>query len=128
MKTTLYPTFSEVIELHTTLIARFGGEKGTRDLGLLESALMRSQSGYYGSLSLEAAALLQSLASNHPFIDGNKRVAFAATAIFLRMNGYKLKIFPDKGERFIIDEVIKGRASIEVITSWLEKCMSAVDG
>ncbi len=127
MKITLYPTLEETIELHKRLIDRFGGKGGVRDLGLLESALMRPQTGYYKTLTLQAAALLQSLTQNHAFIDGNKRVAFATTAIFLRMNGYRLKIDPDNGESFIIDEVIKNKVTIEVISKWLEKHMRAAN-
>lgn len=126
MKITLYPTLSETVELHTRLIERFGGKGGVRDLGLLESALSRPQTGYYKSLSLQAAALLQSLAQNHAFVDGNKRIAFATTAIFLRMNGYRLKVDADNGESFLIDEVIKKKVSIEVISKWLEKYMRKV--
>ncbi len=80
---------------------------GVRDLGLLESALARPRSGYYASISEQAAALLQSLAGNHAFVDGNKRGAFAATAVFLRMNGYKLVVDADEAERFLIEDVIK---------------------
>ena len=60
---------------------------GLLDIGALESALLRPQIGYYDGLIEEAAALLESLAMNHPFVDGNKRVAFGAADIFLRMNG-----------------------------------------
>lgn len=127
MKVTLYPTLAETLELHTRLIERFGGKDGVRDLGLLESALSRPQTGYYKSLSLQAAALLQSLTQNHAFIDGNKRVAFATTAIFLRMNGYRLKVDADNGESFLIDQVIKKKISIDIISQWLEKHMKEVD-
>lgn len=123
MKVTLYPALQEALALHEQLIARFGGAAGVRDLGLLESALQRPQTGYYKTLSLQAAALLQSLAQNHAFVDGNKRVAFATTAIFLRMNGYRLKLNPDEGENFIIESLIKGKAGIETIAAWLEKHM-----
>lgn len=126
MKAVLYPTLTETLELHTRLIERFGGKGGVRDMGLLESALMRPQTGYYKSLSLQAAALLQSLTQNHAFIDGNKRVAFATSAIFLRMNGYRLKVDADNGESFIIDRVIKAKADIEEIATWLEKHMKAI--
>lgn len=126
MKVTLYPTLAETLELHSRLIERFGGLDGVRDMGLLESALIRPQTGYYKTLSLEAAALLQSLTQNHAFIDGNKRVAFATTAIFLRMNGYRLKVDADNGEHFMIEEVIKKKASIEIISVWLEKHMVGV--
>lgn len=126
MKVTLYPTLTETLELHTRLIERFGGKKGVRDMGLLESALMRPQTGYYKSLSLEAAALLQSLTQNHAFVDGNKRVAFATTAIFLRMNGYRLKVDADNGESFLIERVIKAKVGIEIIAGWLERRMKPV--
>lgn len=125
-KVRLYPTLAETLELHTRLIERFGGKDGVRDLGLLESALMRPQTGYYKTLSLEAAALLQSLCQNHSFLDGNKRVAFATTAVFLRMNAYRLKVNPALGETFLIDRVIKGKADIDEIATWLEKQMIAV--
>ena len=122
----LYPTLAETLELHSRLIERFGGSGGIRDMGLLESALMRPQTGHYKSLSLEAAALMQSLAQNHAFVDGNKRIAFATTAIFLRMNKYRLKVNADNGESFLIERVIKKKADIKEIADWLEKHMKAV--
>lgn len=125
MKAVLFPTLAETLELHTRLIERFGGKGGVRDMGLLESALMRPQTGYYNSLSLQAAALLQSLSQNHAFVDGNKRVAFATTAIFLRMNGYRLKVDADNGESFLIEQVITKKVDIEKIASWLEKHMKS---
>lgn len=121
MKITYYVTLAEALELHTQLIKRFGGKGGVRDLGLLESALMRPQTGYYETLTLQASALLQSLTQNHAFVDGNKRVAFAATAIFLRMNGYRIVVDANKGEKFIIDTVIKNKADLQKISAWLEK-------
>ncbi len=126
MKLVLYPSTKETIELHRRLIERFGGKEGVRDLGLLESALWRPQTGYYETLTLQAAALLQSLTQNHPFIDGYKRVAFAITAIFLRMNGYRLIVDPDNGEDFIINKVTGQRVSIEIIATWLEKHLHKV--
>lgn len=125
-RSTVYLTLEEAVELHRQLIDRFGGPDGVRDLGLLESALARPRSGYYSSLSEQAAAMLQSLAGNHVFVDGNKRVAFAATAVFLRMNGYKIAVDADEAERFLIDEVIKGRAEVAAIRDWLEKFLVAV--
>lgn len=118
---TLYPTLEETLELHVQLIQRFGGKPGIRDLGLLQSALGRPKSGYYNSLSLQAAALLQSLSLNHSFIDGNKRVAFALTAIFLIMNGQRLKVSADNGESFLIERVIKDKVDLQVIAEWLEQ-------
>ena len=126
MSLTLYPTLKEVLSLHEILIDRFGGQPGVRDMGLLQSALSRPQTGYYESLSLQAAALLQSLCQNHAFVDGNKRVAFATTAIFLRMNGYRLKVDPDNGESFLVEEVIEKKADLNFIAIWLEKNMKKV--
>jgi len=120
----LYPTTTEVLELHRILINRFGGKAGARDLGLLESALMRPQTGYYDSLFTEAAALLQSLCQNHCFFDGNKRIAFATTAIFLRLNGQKLKVNPEDGENFIVNRIIREKTSLESISNWIEQNVS----
>ena len=125
-RTTLYLTLEEAVDLHRQLIERFGGTIGVRDLGLLESALARPRSGYYSSISEQAAALLQSLAGNHVFVDGNKQMAIAATAVFLRMNGYKLEVNADEAERFLIDDVIKGRAEVAVISDWLERFLVPV--
>ena len=82
-----YLLLAEVLAIHTDQIERYGGSQGVRDPGLLEAALFRPQTGYYADLIEEAAALWESLAQNHAFIDGNKRVAFAATYTFLEING-----------------------------------------
>jgi len=116
---TLFPTLDEALELHRILIERFGGQGGIRDRGLLQSALARPQTGYYDTLWLQAAALLQSLAMNHPFIDGNKRVAFALTAVFLRLNGHRLVATADDSEAFMLSTVIAGRGEIDVLAAWL---------
>ena len=120
MTRTLFPTLDEALELHRVLIERFGGGgNGVRDRGLLQSALARPQTGYYATLWLQAAALLQSLAMNHAFVDGNKRVAFALTAVFLRMNGQRLRATADDSEAFMLDTVIAGRGDIELLAAWL---------
>lgn len=85
-----YLTLADVLTLHSVSIKLHGGADGVRDLGALEAAIYRPQTGYYDDLIAEAAALFESIAVNHPFIDGNKRVAFAATDTFLRINGYKI--------------------------------------
>lgn len=127
MTPTVFPTLEEILYLHRLLLARHGGAPGVRDLGLVESALARPRSGYYASLSEQAAALLQSVAGNHAFADGNERVAFASAAIFLRLNGYRLRVEPAPAERFIIDRVIIGRADLAEIASWIEERLVAVD-
>ncbi|MBX5462701.1 MAG: type II toxin-antitoxin system death-on-curing family toxin [Steroidobacteraceae bacterium] len=87
---TEYVTTADALFFHRLLIERYGGASGLRDAGALESALLRPQTGYYDTLIHEAAALLESLVQNHPFVDGNKRVAFAVTDVFLRINGYQI--------------------------------------
>lgn len=79
---TVYPTIEEVLLLHSRLLERFGGMPGLRDRGGLEAALARPQQGYYNDLIEEAASLWESLSQNHPFVDGNKRVAITVTAAF----------------------------------------------
>lgn len=87
-----YLTLADTLALHAILIRRYGGTDGVRDMGALESALFRPQTGYYTDLIAEATALLESLTMNHPFLDGNKRVAFAVTDTFLRINGYRIEL------------------------------------
>jgi death-on-curing protein len=86
-----YLTVADVLGMHTVLMQRYGGAGGVRDPGALEAALFRPQTGYYDDIIAEAAALVESLAINHPFVDGNKRIAFAAADVFLRINGWCLK-------------------------------------
>lgn len=86
-------TLSEVLEFHEDLIREFGGKPGIRDLGLAESALAMPRAGaddeFFHAFPFEmAAAYLYHLAQNHPFVDGNKRTAFAAALTFLELNGY----------------------------------------
>lgn len=87
MTARVFPSPEEVIALHDVLIEEFGGLGGLRDMGALESAILRPQMGYYDGIIAEASAMMESLAMNHPFVDGNKRVAFFATDAFLRDNG-----------------------------------------
>jgi len=89
-----YLTVADVLGMHTVLIQRYGGAPGVRDPGALEAALFRPQTGYYDDIVAEAAALLESLAINHPFVDGNKRIAFAAADVFLHINGWCLQRAP----------------------------------
>ena len=85
-------TFDEAVEIHRQLIDQFGGSHGLRDAGLLQSALAMPESMFggqylHGSLAEMGAAYLFHLARNHPFVDGNKRVAATAARVFLLMNG-----------------------------------------
>lgn len=90
----IYPLFlriEDVLELHRELIDRNGGSHGVRDQGLLESAVQQPEASFDGSylhpdLAAMAAAYLFHLVENHPFVDGNKRIGFAACAAFLAIN------------------------------------------
>src|ERR1017187_6696158 len=94
-------TVIEVLAIHQDQIGRYGGSHGVRDPGQLEAALYRAQAGYYTEVLEEAAALLESLGQNHPFIDGNKRTAFAAMVTFLAINGIELTADPAATYLFI---------------------------
>ena len=120
-KLIFYPSLEEVLRLHEVLIESHGGTLGLRDSGLLASALHRPQTGYYDTLFEQAASLFQSLAMNHCFVDGNKRVAFGVTDAFLRMNGLEIETTMEDAEKFIIETIIASKASINDIAIWLEK-------
>ena len=100
---TIYPTVDEVLATHALLIAKFGGSVEIRDRGALESAIATPQIGYYEDLIQEPAALWESLSQNHPFLDGNKRVAMTVTAAFLKVNGYRLEFDDLEASRFLIE-------------------------
>ena len=114
-------TADEVVAIHQRLIEVFGGPAGIRDPGLLESALHRPRTGYYEDLAAMATALFESLRMNHPFIDGNKRVAFFATDVFLRLNRWKLEVDPDNAHAFIIGLLERGQCDFEHLLPWIRK-------
>lgn len=112
-------TLVEVLAIHTDQIDRYGGSYGIRDKGLLEAALFRPQTGYYDDLIQEAAALWESLAQNHPFIDGNKRTAFAVTYTFLALNGAVISTESETAHAFIRKLYEKNNFEFEVLDHWL---------
>ena len=116
-----YLTADEVIYIQKELIKEFGGSFGIRDRKSLESAVMRPQSGYYKNIIEEASALMQSLAMNHCFVDGNKRIAFFATDIFLRMNGYSISCESEEGNRFFVKNLEENTFRFNKIKSWLKE-------
>ena len=120
-ETVAFLSRDEVLEIHRALLERFGGPAGVRDLGLLESALYRPKTGYYEDLAKMAAALFESLIMNHPFIDGNKRVAFFAADVFLRLNGYKLAVNANKAHRFLIGLLDSNCCTFDQLLPWISK-------
>ena len=119
-------SLEEVLAIQQRLIDRFGGVHGVRDRGLLESALFRPQTGYYAHLEEMAAALFESLLVNHAFVDGNKRVAFFATDVFLRLNGWKLVTTADEGEQFIAGMLKANDCSFDRILPWIRDHVVAI--
>ena len=116
-----YITLPDVLAMHMVLIKKYGGSEGLRDMGSLESAVARPQSGYYKDVIESAAALCESLAINHPFIDGNKRVAFAATDVFLRINGYRFTLNSTEIYSAMMNFFETGTFKLATIEPWLRK-------
>ena len=107
--------------MHAALVDEFGGGLGLRDPGALAAALMRPQLGCYDNLIEEAAALMESLAMIHPFVDGNKRVAFAATDTFLRQNGQFIDCDGITAYEFFIQLFKTNAFRFAELTAWLEE-------
>ncbi|MDL2279867.1 type II toxin-antitoxin system death-on-curing family toxin [Desulfovibrio sp. OttesenSCG-928-G11] len=119
-----YPTFAELLAMHAILQERYGGAPGLRDPGALEAALFRPQSGYYQDVVEEAAALLESLLVNHPFVDGNKRLAFAACHAFLDINGFTLNADPHWLHERILYWLEQREKRFESIVADLRACLT----
>jgi death-on-curing protein len=112
-------TVADVLGMHSVLMQRYGGAPGVRDPGALEAALFRPQTGYYEDIVAEAAALMESLAINHPFVDGNKRIAFAAADVFLRVNGWHFKRAPMQIYSEMMQMFESGTFDIAHLDPWL---------
>lgn len=117
--TTVYLTVAEVLAIHDDQITRYGGRPGVRDMGQLEAALFRPQTGYYAAIIAEAAALWESLSQNHPFIDGNKRTAFAVAFTFLAINGTSLTAEEDAVMAFLLPLYESNTLSFDLLETWL---------
>jgi len=117
-------SLDEVLAIHQRVTEVFGGADGVRDLGLLESALYRPQSGYYEDLISMAAALFESLLMNHPFVDGNKRVAFFSTDVFLRLNGWRLDVDAHAAYSLLTDLFGTGRCDFEHLSLWIRESVT----
>jgi death-on-curing protein len=110
-----------ILDIHSEQLALFGGPAGVRDLGLLESALARplNRHGYGESdLAALAASYAFGIARNHPFIDGNKRAAFAAFIVFLGLNGTSFKVPPEHATASIL-ALAAGEIDENTFTRWV---------
>ena len=121
-----YIRFEDVLAIHSDQIERYGGSQGLRDPGLLEAALFRPQTGYYQSLIDEAAALWESLSQNHPFVDGNKRTAFASTYVFLLINSLRIVAGDEDAQVFVLGLYEAGQFEFENLRAWLSENTEAV--
>ncbi len=119
-----YLLLTEILALHSEIIATLGGSCGVRDLGSLESATNQpritfDQQELYPDLVSKASALCFSLVKNHPFIDGNKRIGHAAMEVFLILNGYEIQAEVDEQEKLILD-LAAGKLERESFTLWVK--------
>ena len=116
-----YLTVAEIYRMQYRLIELFGGLHSVRDKGAVEAAVFRPQIGYYNSLEEEAAALMESLANNHGFLDGNKRIAFTAADVFLRRNGLYIEVEGQEGYTFIAGSMERHEFRFGQILDWIRQ-------
>ncbi len=116
-----YLSLDEVLAIHDLVLEYGGGTTGVRDLGLVDSAIGRPQTGYYADLVEMAAALMESLLINHPFLDGNKRTAFVATDTFLRANGFRLDLDSEEAFKFIVGNLDRHSLDFAALVPWISE-------
>jgi len=119
-----YLSARDILVMHALVIDKTGGSHGVRDVGLLVSAAERPKAMFgrkylYKTVFEKAAALLESIAMNHAFVDGNKRTALISTARFLDMNGYTFTATNKHAATFVL-KIVRRRPDIETIANWLE--------
>ncbi|MES2279208.1 MAG: type II toxin-antitoxin system death-on-curing family toxin [Bacteroidota bacterium] len=117
-------TVNEAIRRHNKLIDQFGGSMGVRDLGGLEAALARpymtfDEQDLYPSPIDKAAAILESLIINHPFVDGNKRIAYGLMLLILAQNQLIINVSQNDQYDFVISASM-GEIRFDEIKAWLE--------
>jgi death on curing protein len=127
LQTPKFLSLDEVLELHDDQISSFGGTPGVREEGLLESAFAQPQATFGGEylhpiIAAQAAAYLYHIAMNHPFIDGNKRTAFAVTDTFLRLNGFHLNLTDDRAYDLVM-QVARGMMTKAELCTEFELCI-----
>ena len=120
-----YLSSGQILFIHARLIERFGGIHGLRDPGALEAAIARPQATFggkdlYPDLMSKAAALAHSLLINHPFVDGNKRTAFACMDLFLQENKFVVSADDNACEEMIL-RVIRKEMDDRALAAWLRK-------
>lgn len=124
-----YLAVGELLELHRLVVAATGGATGLRNLAALESAAAQPQLTFggedlYPTVTTKAASLAFSLVSNHPLVDGNKRVAHAAMEVFLQLNGATIAATVDEQEELMLG-LAAGRISRDQLVAWLTTHVSS---
>jgi death-on-curing protein len=120
-----YLTVEEVLGIHARVVETSGGSQGIREMGGLESAVAQPQMTFggvdlYEGVARKASALAHSLISNHPFVDGNKRVGHAAMEVMLMLNGYEISASVDEQERIVL-AVASGTLSRDDFADWVDQ-------
>jgi death-on-curing protein len=124
----VYLTVAEAVAIHHFQIEEYGGERGLLNQGSLEAAVFRPQTGYYNDLSEEAAALLESLVNNHAFVDGNKRVGFAAAHTFLLINGFDMDVSSKAAGEFMLKTMTEGKFRFLLLHEWISAHLARLPG
>jgi death-on-curing protein len=123
-------TEEQVLRIHRDSMRRYGGTPGIISRSILGACLSAPFEDYFGlqpynTLWAKASALLHCIICRHPFVDGNKRTGWVATKLFLRFNGYSLKVETNEAEEMTL-RVARGEMGIEDISSWLESHVASV--
>lgn len=118
-------TLRQILMLHERMIQQYGGSSGVRDTEMLESAIARPFATFggqdlYPDMFMKAGAFIQSIVKNHPFVDGNKRTAFAGTVMFLKTNGVLLTVSDDGAVSFMIS-VANENLGVDEIATWFKR-------
>ena len=127
----VFLSIENVLSIHTRMIKEFGGMPGVADQGLLESAVSMPTAGFAGeflhkSLPAVAAAYLFHICKNHPFFDGNKRVAVVASEVFLNVNGMRLDVTNEELKQLCLG-VAAGEVSKDEAVTFFEKYSKSTD-
>ena len=121
----IYIEYRQALLVYRRLIEETGGSPGLRDEGLLLAALARPKASFggedlYATLFEKAAALAESIARNHPFIDGNKRMALACMRTMLKLNGYQVVVSQDAKVQLIL-KIAEKRVTVQEVAEWLQR-------
>ena len=120
-----YLGYRQTLWIYKRIVEETGGSPGIRDEGLLRSALARPQTTFggqdlYPTLFEKTAALAESLVRNHPFVDGNKRMALACLRVMLKMNGYQVSV-PQDAKVDLVRRIVLKELTVQDVSEWLAK-------